>query len=471
MSRFGFVTLGLLLGLLGQAQDLMAVGAPSLPIAEGGAFALFSPSAPKREGAEKVNPVGTVVTADIQAAIERHVEEQVLVGGGTFALAFGDQQLRLKLVRVHTEYLSSLGPTRQFACVDLADVSGDVYDVDFFLQGGVSATMKVTETTVHKVNGQPRYAWDQGADGTWRRIEVDSATDAHFGVLKGQDAFEFVYRVTLPEIPKEARIWLPLPATDAYQTVEVRSKRLAGKELRLKDRVHGNNVLYLELGPRDGKKVLELRFAVKRREKGPYVADRPREGQYLEPDQKVPLNSTFETIVAEVLAGKRGELVRARALYDHVIDGMRYQRYGDGWGQGNALYACNARTGNCSDFHSYFIALARTAGIPARFAIGVAIPSDRRNGGIDGYHCWAEFYAEGKWWPVDISEADKYTALSTYYFGHHPANRLELSHGRDLVVEPGPATGPINFLAYPVLEVGGQVRKAAVEFRFVRPRS
>ncbi|MBK6404399.1 MAG: hypothetical protein IPF66_04800 [Holophagales bacterium] len=30
---------------------------------------------------------------------------------------------------------------------------------------------------------------------------------------------------------------------------------------------------------------------------------------------------------------------------------------------------------------------------------------------IDGYHCWAEFWAEGKWWTVDISEADKYTAL------------------------------------------------------------
>ena len=54
----------------------------------------------------------------------------------------------------------------------------------------------------------------------------------------------------------------------------------------------------------------------------------------------------------------------------------------------------------------------------------------------DGYHCWAEFYADGKWWPIDISEADKYTSLSTYYFGHNPANRIELSHGRDLVADP-----------------------------------
>ena len=107
--------------------------------------------------------------ADIQAGIEKHIEEQVRLGGGYFKLSFGDKKLHLKLVRVHTEYLSKLGPGRYFACVDLADVSGDVYDVDFFL-AGEPAAMKVTETTVHKLNGQPFYAWEQQSDGTWHRI-------------------------------------------------------------------------------------------------------------------------------------------------------------------------------------------------------------------------------------------------------------------------------------------------------------
>jgi hypothetical protein len=69
---------------------------------------------------------------------------------------------------------------------------------------------------------------------------------------------------------------------------------------------------------------------------------------------------------------------------------------------------------------------------------------------------------------VDISEGNKYTSLATYYFGHHPANRIEFSRGRDLVVDPGPASGPINFLAYPVLEVNGKPVKVAVEFSFER---
>ena len=79
------------------------------------------------------------------------------------------------------------------------------------------------------------------------------------------------------------------------------------------------------------------------------------------------------------------------------------------------------------------------------------------------------------WWPVDISEGDKCSNLptyySTYYFGRHPANRIELSRGRDLVLEPGPASGPINFLAYPVLEIGGKPAKVKVEFSFNRKTS
>jgi hypothetical protein len=106
-----------------------------------------------------------VPTAEIQKGIERHIEAQVHRGGGYFKLVFRNRELRLKLVRVHTEYLSKLSPRRYFACVDLADVSGDVYDVDFFLAGDPAA-MLVTETTVHKLNGQPFYAWEQKSRGS-----------------------------------------------------------------------------------------------------------------------------------------------------------------------------------------------------------------------------------------------------------------------------------------------------------------
>ena len=111
----------------------------------------------------------------------------------------------MKLVRVHTEYLSNLGPKRHFACVDLADISGDVYDVDFFLSGD-PGDMDVTETTVHKLNGKPFYTWKQQEDKTWKRAPVEGASRELLGVIEGKDEFEFYYQAVLPEITKDAKM-------------------------------------------------------------------------------------------------------------------------------------------------------------------------------------------------------------------------------------------------------------------------
>jgi len=416
--------------------------------------------------ADDATAIPHVVTADIAEGIERHIDEQVREGGGRFALEFEDRTLQLKLVRVHTEYLANLGPGRHFACVDLADIEGDVYDVDFFLEGE-PGDMTVTETSVHKLNGQPFYAWRQNDRGIWERVAINAASNDLLGVVEGEDRFEFLFQTTVPDIDADARMWIPLPATDDWQTVEVAEINTPVEPRFLTDERYGNRVLYLELTPEHAGRTIEIRSNVTRREKTPYADEDMRLQQFLSPNRLIPVNDRFRDIADEVLEGKVGELVRARALYDHTIDHMRYIKAGT-YGTGDATYACDIGTGNCTEFHTYFIALARAAGIPARFAIGAAIPSERHQGAIDGYHCWAEFYADGKWWPVDISEADKYSALATYYFGRHPANRIELSRGRDIVVEPGPESGPINFFAYPVLEVDGDPVRAPTTFAYWR---
>lgn len=408
-----------------------------------------------------------VVTADIQAGIEKHIDEKTRQDGGYFFLPFEDKQLKLKLVRVHTEYLSRLGPKSFFACVDLVDISGDVYDVDFFLAGEID-NMTVTETIVHKINGQPFYAWKQKTDGTWGRIPVEKASPREIGIITGRDEFEFLYRVTLPRITGAGKMWIPLPTTNRFQEVKVKSIKTSGKQKILKDTKYNNHVVFLELEPSDSGRTIEIVYLVNRIEQTCYEETSDDPQKYLAPESLVPNDKIFSDIASNVVKGKKGALVKARAIYDYVIDSLRYQRYGSGWGKGDAVYVCNVRAGNCTDFHSLFIALARASGIPARFVMGAAIPSERDDGGIDGYHCWAEFYAEEKWWPVDISEADKYSMLATYYFGHLPANRFEFSRGRDLVVNPGPVFGPINFLAYPILEIEGKQVKVIPELFFKR---
>lgn len=430
-----------------------------------GSISLPAMAAPD-EGAS-VPAAPPVVTADIQAGIEQHIARQVAAGGGYFRVPFEGEELKLQLVRVHVEYLATLGPRRHFACVDMASADGQFYDVDFFLEGDPGA-MTVTETTVHKLNGQPYYLWEQKTDKTWTRTPVEDASKELLGVLTGRDTFEFRYRATLPEIKGRARCWLPLAQTDAFQTVDVRSIEVPGEHRTLTDQLHGNRVLFLELSPEDAGKQVEIVYRVERREKGAYPGDPGEAARHLRPDRLAPVDDSIRAVALRAVHGLESDLMRARALYDEVIGQMRYMKIGEGWGRGDVAYACDTRTGNCTDYHAYFIALAQSIGIPARFAIGASIPSERDDGGTDGYHCWAEFYADGKWWPVDISEADKFSALSTYFFGHHPANRLEFTRGRDLVFEPGPSGGPINFLAYPYLEDEGEVRRVPTQFLFRR---
>lgn len=286
-------------------------------------------------------------------------------------------------------------------------------------------------------------------------------------IIRGEDRFEFRYHVTLPSLNEKAELWLPLAKSDAFQTVEVEQISLPNGWRKIEDRDYKNDIAVLTLDPTQSGKSVEIDYKVERHEKASYPAA-GETARFLKADRLVPQNATFSSLAREATRGKVTDLERGRALYDHVLARMKYDKSGEGWGRGDAVYACDARAGNCTDFHSYFIALARASGIPARFAIGFTIPAAADEGKISGYHCWAEFFADGKWVPVDISEAWKNPALADYYFGHHPANRFELSQGRDLWTDPQPASGPINFLIYPLLEVAGKPVKLETEFSFRR---
>ncbi|HEX9784013.1 MAG TPA: hypothetical protein VGA56_14930 [Opitutaceae bacterium] len=101
-----------------------------------------------------------VTIEEIAAGIEAHIAAESETGGGYFRLQHEGRGLSIELVRVHMEYLSHLGDGVSFACMDLVGTDGPVYNVDFFMKGP-PGSMTVTETTVHKVDGNPLYAWAQ----------------------------------------------------------------------------------------------------------------------------------------------------------------------------------------------------------------------------------------------------------------------------------------------------------------------
>jgi transglutaminase-like putative cysteine protease len=140
---------------------------------------------------------------------------------------------------------------------------------------------------------------------------------------------------------------------------------------------------------------------------------------------------------------------------DFIVDLYQKSKEDGGnytFGHGNAIYACDIGVGNCTDYHSYFMSLDRTLGIPARFHMGFLIPS-RKEGEINGYHCWADYYVEDEgWYPVDISEADKDPNRKDYYFGTVDNNRLEMMVGRDFILK-GYESKVVNIFIYPIMEI------------------
>jgi transglutaminase-like putative cysteine protease len=185
-------------------------------------------------------------------------------------------------------------------------------------------------------------------------------------------------------------------------------------------------------------------------------AKNERVSRYLEPDQKVPITGKpLELLKDQALPAD--QFAAARVMYDVVNQHMTYKKVGSGWGQGDVLWACDSRYGNCTDFHSLFISLSRGNKIPSKFEMGFPVPEKRGEGPIGGYHCWAWFFPEGKGWiPVDISEANRNPRLTEYFFGNLTEDRVQFTTGRDINLEPRQQGPALNFFIYPYVEVNGQ---------------
>lgn len=281
--------------------------------------------------------------------------------------------------------------------------------------------------------------------------------------------FTFHYEFTVKNVPtgKKVRIWIPAAHSDAYQEVRVISARGDLPLKKTREAKYGNEIYFAEIANTAHPELhFDIEYDVIRRERIALASD-PRvvpakltereRNQDLRANTLVPITGIPADLATKVTQGKTDPLAKARAIYDYVFSTMRYDKSGTGWGRGDVLYACDAKKGNCTDFHSLFIAMARSQGIPARFEIGFPLPSDKDSGDIAGYHCWSDFYIDGKGWiPVDISEAWKHPDKKNYFFGSHDVNRVQFSMGRDITLIPAQQGKPLNYFVYPYVEVNGE---------------
>jgi len=300
------------------------------------------------------------------------------------------------------------------------------------------------------------------------------------GTAQESRHFTFHYAFTVKNVPadKKVRVWIPAAQSDPFQEVKIVSAAGNLPLTKTRESKFGNEIYFTESNQAAGPELhFDIEYEVTRHERialnpVPHVVPlalttRERHDD-LQPDTLVPITGLPADLAAKVTQGKVVTLDKARAIYDYVFTTMKYDKTGTGWGHGDVLYACDAKKGNCTDFHSLFIAMARSQGIPARFEIGFPLPPDKHSGEIAGYHCWSDFYVDGKGWiPVDISEAWKHPEKREYFFGSHDVNRLQFSMGRDLRLTPAQEGKPLNYFVYPYVEVDGQeYSNVSMEFSF-----
>lgn len=283
-------------------------------------------------------------------------------------------------------------------------------------------------------------------------------------------SFQFLSVTHVPALPpgtRQLKIWVPLPYEEHSQLIS-NLQVLTPLSYKIeREKEYNDRFVYLVVNADDARERFDIRvtFHVQRFEHrvsltpSNKAAGEPvvSTARFLQPDHLVPLDGVINELSIQHTAGAATPLEKARQIYDYVIATMHYDHDGTGWGRGDAVWACGAKHGNCTDFHSVFIGMARAAGIPARFEIGFPLPTNAREGAISGYHCWTQFYIQGIGWiPIDASEAWRNPAKRDYFFGATDQNRVMFSLGRDIRLKPAQKSEPLNYFVYPYAELDGK---------------
>lgn len=309
-------------------------------------------------------------------------------------------------------------------------------------------------------------------------LPLISANDLVSPTKQRRVELSYTATLTIPSGAHSAKLWLPLPKSDDHQEISAMQIKSDYPFSLLNDSEYGNSVLVASAdNPKTSTINVEMSFQIQRFEyvhrptatlkASDHSESDPLMPRWLQADKLVPLNQRTRDLAAEVTKGKASELEKLRAIYDYAVNNLKYDKSGTGWGRGDIAFACDEKRGNCTDFHALIIGLCRVSNIPARFAIGFSLPTDKANGEIAGYHCWAEAYIKGfGWLPMDASEANKHPEQKEYFFGAHDENRVQFSFGRDIPI-PQIHSQPLNYFIYPYGEVDDKpVEKVDRKFSF-----
>jgi len=168
-------------------------------------------------------------------------------------------------------------------------------------------------------------------------------------------SFQFEYNAIVKDIPtgaKQVDLWIPVPHDSPFQKIT---------ELQIESPYpyhtntaqYGNTVLHIGLkSPSQSSFTVTMRFNAVRKEHvqerlllaGDSAAKEARDpdmARWLQPDRLVPIDGKVKQWAKEVVdaAGAKTDLEKIRAVYNHVVSTVKYDKSGQGWGRGD-IYFC-----------------------------------------------------------------------------------------------------------------------------------
>lgn len=317
----------------------------------------------------------------------------------------------------------------------------------------------------------------------------------------GWRTFELVTEIQVRDPGKQARVWVPVPFaqnTD-YQRNAQTAWQVQGQGTAALVQVPHYDVQTVVVqwpdGTADAQRsvVVTSRFQTRNRRVDlslPPDRRAPRESRetlrrYLQPTALLPTDGIVKSTSDQITRGLRGNVAKARAIYEWVVDNTHRVANTPGCGLGDVRYMLVTRNmgGKCADISAVFVALSRAAGVPARDAYGIRVADSQlgykslgKSGDVThAQHCRAEFYAEGYGWvPVDPADVRKVMleepprnlpmdnpqvqAARVMLFGSWEMNWVAYNHGHDVSL-PGSLLPAVPFLMYP----NGETRAGRID--------
>jgi len=310
-----------------------------------------------------------------------------------------------------------------------------------------------------------------------------------FNPSTGWRSFEVITRIEVLKPAGTTRIWVPAGLTreTPYQRTLANDFHAEGGTAQLVETsADGLGIVVAEF-PSGIKPAVTVTSRISTKDRAvdfskPAAGDQPNHAElehFLRATKLMPTDGIVKKTAAEITAGAKTDLDKARAIYEWIVDNTFRNPKTRGCGTGDIRFMLESKDlgGKCADLNALFVGLSRAAGLPARDVYGIRVAKSElgykslgpsTENVTKAQHCRAEVYLrEFGWVPVDPADVRKVVleeppgnrALDdemvkkarVRLFGSWEMNWMAYNYAHDVTLA-GTKRGSIGFLMYPQAE-------------------